>query len=40
MIWAGHVARMRGGELCTGYCRGNTKERDHLDDVGVGGIII
>jgi len=34
MRWAGHVARM-GGEVYTGFWRGNLRERDHLEDPGV-----
>jgi len=34
--WAGHVARM--GESIGGW--GNLRERDHLEDSGIGGMII
>jgi hypothetical protein len=30
MRWAGRVARMGRGEVCTGFWWGNPKERDHL----------
>ena len=30
MGWVGHVARMRGGEVYTGFWYGNLRERDHL----------
>jgi hypothetical protein len=42
MRWAGHVAR-RGegrGEVFTGFWLGGPKERDHWEDLGVGGRII
>jgi hypothetical protein len=29
MRWAGHVARMGRGEVCTGVWLGNLRERDH-----------
>jgi len=32
MRWAGHVARMGGGELHPGFWWGNLKERDYLED--------
>ena len=38
--WAGHVARMRRGEACTGFWWGNLRERDHWEDPGVDGRII
>jgi len=34
MRWAGHVARGRG-DACTGYWRGNLRERDHLGDPSI-----
>jgi hypothetical protein len=37
MRWAGHVARMGGGEKFTGSCWESPKERDHLKDQGVDG---
>jgi len=40
MRWAGHVARMGGGEVCTGFWWGNVRERVHLEDPGVGDRII
>jgi hypothetical protein len=36
--WVGNVARM--GEVRTGFCWGNMKERDNLEDPGVDGRII
>jgi len=36
---AGHVARKRG-EVYTGFCWGNLRERDHLEDPGVDGMVI
>jgi hypothetical protein len=30
----------RRGELCTGFCWGNLRERDHWGDPGIGGRII
>ena len=38
--WVRHVARMGGGEACTGFWWGNLKERDHLRDPDVDGRII
>jgi len=40
MRWARHVARMGTGETYTGFCWGNLRERDHLEDPGVDGRII
>ena len=41
MRWAGYVARMgEGGEAYTGFWWGNLRERDHLEDSGIGGMII
>jgi hypothetical protein len=40
MAWAGHVARMRKREVCTGFWWGNLGERDHWGDPGVDGRII
>jgi hypothetical protein len=42
MRWAGHVARMGVGrvEVYTGFCWGNLRERDNLEDPGVDGRII
>jgi hypothetical protein len=37
MRWAGHVAHL--GELFTGFWLGCLKERDHWEDLGVGGRI-
>jgi hypothetical protein len=31
---------MNGGEVLTGFWRGNLRERDHPEDPGVGGRII
>jgi hypothetical protein len=35
MRWAGYVARMERGDACTGFCWGNLRERNHLEDPGV-----
>ena len=40
MRWAGHVARMKRGEVCTGFWWGNLRERDHWRDPNVDGRII
>jgi hypothetical protein len=40
MRWAGHVARMGGGEFHSGFWWGNQRERDHLEYPRVGGRII
>jgi len=40
MRWAGHVARMGRGEVCTGFGRGNRRERDQWGDPDVDGWII
>jgi hypothetical protein len=40
MRWAGHVARMGRVEVYTGFCCGNLRGRDHLEDQGVDGRII
>jgi hypothetical protein len=37
---AGHVARMRRGEVCTGFRWGNLRERDQWRDPDVDGRII
>jgi hypothetical protein len=34
-----HVARMGKGEACTGFWRGNPRERDHWGDPSVDGRI-
>jgi hypothetical protein len=40
MMWAGHVAHVRGGEVYTGYWWGNLRLRDHLVDPGIDGRIV
>ena len=40
MRWTGRVARMRRGEVYTGFWWGNLRERDHLGDPSVDGRII
>jgi len=40
MRWAGHVALWWRGEVYTGFWRGNLRERDHLKDPGIDGMII
>ena len=39
MRWAGHVACMGRGEANTGFWWGNLRERGHLEDPGVNGMI-
>jgi hypothetical protein len=38
--WAGHIARMGKGEICTGFWWGSLRERDRWADRGVDGRII
>jgi hypothetical protein len=40
MRWAGHVARMGRGEVCTGFWWGSLREGDHWGDPDVNGRII
>jgi hypothetical protein len=40
MRWVRHVARMGRGDVHTGFCWGNLRERDHLEDPGLEGRII
>jgi len=40
MRWVGHVARMGGGEVYTGFWWGHMRVRDQLGDPGVDGRII
>jgi hypothetical protein len=40
MRWAGHVARMGEGEVCTVFWLGNLRERDKWGNPGVEGRII
>ena len=40
MRWAGHVARMEEGEVCTRFWWGNVRERGHWGDQDVDGRII
>ena len=40
MRWAGHVARIGRGEVCTGFWWVNLRERDHWGDPDVVGRII
>ena len=37
--WAGHVARMGKGEMCTWFWWENLRERDHLKDPGIDGSV-
>jgi len=38
--WAGHVARMGRGDLCTGFWWGNLREREHWGEQEVKGKLI
>jgi len=40
MKWAGHVTRMRRGDVYTRVWCGNLRERDHLEDASLDGRII
>jgi hypothetical protein len=40
MGWVGYVARFGGGEAYTGFLWDKLRERDHLEELGVGGRII
>jgi hypothetical protein len=40
MRWAGHVARMGRRVTYAGFCWGNLRVKDHLEDPGVDGRII
>ena len=40
MKWVGHVARIEGKEVHTGFWWGICMERDHLEDPGLVGRII
>jgi len=40
ITWAGHVALIVRGEAYTGVRWGNMRERDHLEDPGLDGMII
>jgi hypothetical protein len=40
MRWAGHVARVGSGEVCTGFLWENLRERDHWGDPGFDGRMI
>jgi len=40
MRWTGHVARMEEGRDYTGFCWGNLRDRDHLEDPGIDGRIL
>jgi hypothetical protein len=39
MRWAGHVAGMRRGVVCTGFLWGNVRERDLSENPGLDGRI-
>ena len=38
--WAGYLARIGYGEAHTGFCWGNEKDSDHLENPGMQGWII
>jgi len=40
MRWASYVERMGRGEVPTGFCWGNLRDIDHLEDLGTDGIML
>jgi hypothetical protein len=40
MRWAVYMERAGRGEVTTGICWGNLRDRDHLEDLGIEGMTL